>query len=614
MPEIDDRLNPYDPGEYRNRFRFLFWVVVVAVSLIVVRLWYLQVVQGQELRVRSENNRVRLREIKALRGIILDSRGVVLVDNRPSFDVIIYPEDAKNVRNVIETLERLYEKHGLELSEDYTALLETKRPLMTYRLDRNISREKLALVETHALELPGVAIDVMPVREYFFGESMAHVIGYTGEVSRADLEREGGGGNLKSGDVVGKYGIERYLDPKIRGKNGGEQIEVNVVGKKIRMLGRVEPTVGYRVVLTLDSVLQRAAWDALEEKAGSVIAINPRDGSILAMVSKPSFDPNLFNRGIPPESWEKLIRSPLHPMENKAISGQYPPGSTYKLIVAAAGLEEGIITPETAFNCPGTFEMGTRTFRCWKKGGHGRVSLHRALVESCDVYFYNVGRLLGVDTIAEYARQFGLGTKTGVTLLGEKSGLIPTSDWKLARFGVPWQPGETISISIGQGFNTVTPLQLLNAYCAAANRGVIYTPRIIQRVETEDGQIVQEFPPEPMRTVDVSRENFEHIVQALWGVCNEPGGTGHALRRKEADVCGKTGTAQVIGLPEGTDARQIVFPYEYRDHALFVCFAPKDNPEIAVVVVVEHGGHGATAAAPVARKVIDAYFANRRSS
>lgn len=613
MPEIDDRLNPYDPREYRNRFRVLFWLVLIAVSLIVVRLWYLQVIQGQELRVRSENNRVRLREIKALRGIILDSRGVVLVDNRPSFDVIIYPEDAKNVRGVIETLEGLYGKQQLDLSEDYSQLLEAKRPLMTYRLDRNISREKLALVETHALELPGVIIDVMPVREYFFGESMAHVIGYTGEVSRSDLEREGSD-VLKSGDIVGKYGIERYLDPKIRGKNGGEQIEVNVVGKKIRTLGRVEPTIGYRVVLTLDSVLQRTAWNALEGKAGSVIAINPRDGSILAMVSKPGFDPNLFNRGITPENWEKLTRSPLHPMENKAISGQYPPGSTYKLIVAAAGLEEGIITPETSFNCPGTFEMGTRTFRCWKKGGHGRVSLHRALVESCDVYFYNVGRLLGVDRIAEYAHKFGLGTKTGVTLLGEKAGLVPTSDWKLARFGVPWQPGETISIAIGQGFNTLTPLQLLNAYCATANRGVVYTPRIIQRIETEDGQIVQEFPPEPKATVDVSRENFELIVQALWGVCNEPGGTGHALRRKEADVCGKTGTAQVIGLPEGTDARQVVFPYEYRDHALFVCFAPKDNPEIAVVVVVEHGGHGATAAAPVARKVIDAYFANRTSS
>jgi len=527
--------------------------------------------------------------------------------------VIIYPEDAKNVRGVIETLEGLYGKQQLDLSEDYSQLLEAKRPLMTYRLDRNISREKLALVETHALELPGVIIDVMPVREYFFGESMAHVIGYTGEVSRSDLEREGSD-VLKSGDIVGKYGIERYLDPKIRGKNGGEQIEVNVVGKKIRTLGRVEPTIGYRVVLTLDSVLQRTAWNALEGKAGSVIAINPRDGSILAMVSKPGFDPNLFNRGITPENWEKLTRSPLHPMENKAISGQYPPGSTYKLIVAAAGLEEGIITPETSFNCPGTFEMGTRTFRCWKKGGHGRVSLHRALVESCDVYFYNVGRLLGVDRIAEYAHKFGLGTKTGVTLLGEKAGLVPTSDWKLARFGVPWQPGETISIAIGQGFNTLTPLQLLNAYCATANRGVVYTPRVIQRIETEDGQIVQEFPPEPKAAVDVSRENFELIVQALWGVCNEPGGTGHALRRKEADVCGKTGTAQVIGLPEGTDARQVVFPYEYRDHALFVCFAPKDNPEIAVVVVVEHGGHGATAAAPVARKVIDAYFANRTSS
>jgi penicillin-binding protein 2 len=613
MPEIDGRLNPYDPGEYRNRFRVLFWIILVAVSLIVVRLWYLQVIQGQDLRVRSENNRVRLREIKALRGIILDSRGVVLVDNRPSFDVIIYPEDAKSVRNVIETLEGLYEKHRLNLSEDYTTLLETKRPLMTYRLDRNISREKLALVETHALELPGVSIDVMPVREYFFGESMAHVIGYTGEVSRADLEREESG-SYKSGDVVGKYGVERYLDPKVRGKNGGEQIEVNVVGKKIRMLGRVEPSVGYRVVLTLDSVLQRIAWDALAGKAGSVIAINPRDGSILTMVSKPSYDPNLFNRGISPENWEKLTKSPLHPMENKAISGQYPPGSTYKLIVAAAALEEGVITPQTAFNCNGTFDMGSRTFRCWRKGGHGRVSLHRAIVESCDVYFYNVGRLLGVDTIAEYANKFGLGAKTGVTLLGEKAGLIPTKDWKLTRFGVPWQPGETISIAIGQGFNTLTPLQLLNAYCAVANRGVIYTPRIIQRIETEDGQIVQEFPPEPKTTVDVSLENLELLSQALWGVCNEPGGTGHALRRKEADVCGKTGTAQVIGLPEGTDARQIFFPYEYRDHALFVCFAPKDNPEIAVVVVVEHGGHGATAAAPVARKVIDGYFANRNPS
>ncbi len=613
MPTIDDRLNPYDPGEYRNRFRVLFWIILVAVSLIVVRLWYLQVIQGQDLRVRSENNRVRLREIKALRGIILDSRGVVLVDNRPSFDVIIYPEDAKNVRNVIETLEGLYEKHRLNLSEDYTTLLETKRPLMTYRLDRNISREKLALVETHALELPGVSIDIMPVREYFFGEAMAHVIGYTGEVSRTDLEREGSG-SYKSGDVVGKYGIERYLDQNIRGKNGGEQIEVNVVGKKIRMLGRVEPSVGYRVVLTLDSVLQRIAWDALEGKAGSVIAINPRDGSILTMVSKPSYDPNLFNRGITTENWEKLTKSSLHPMENKAISGQYPPGSTYKLIVAAAGLEEGVITPQTAFNCNGTFDMGSRTFRCWRKGGHGRVSLHRAIVESCDVYFYNVGRLLGVDTIAEYANKFGLGAKTGVTLLGEKAGLIPTKDWKLTRFGVPWQPGETISIAIGQGFNTLTPLQLLNAYCAAANRGVIYTPRIIQRIETEDGQIVQEFPPEPKTTVDVSRENLELLTEALWGVCNEPGGTGHALRRKEADVCGKTGTAQVIGLPEGTDARQIFYPYEYRDHALFVCFAPKDNPEIAVVVVVEHGGHGATAAAPVARKVIDAYFANRNPS
>jgi penicillin-binding protein 2 len=492
---------------------------------------------------------------------------------------------------------------------DYETILENRRPFTPLRVDRNVSREKLALIETHSLELPGVGIDVMPVREYYYGESMAHIIGYIGEVSRDDLERDKSS-SYKSGDLIGKFGLEKALDRFIRGKAGGEQVEVNVIGKKVKTLGRVEPVQGYRVVLSLDSQVQKAAWTAMDGKAGAVVALDPRDGSVIALVSRPGFDPNLFNRGITSELWEKLSSNPLHPMENRAIAGQYPPGSTYKLIVAAAALEEGVITPETSFNCPGHFDLGNHTFRCWRKQGHGRISLHRAIVESCDVYFYNVGKLLGVDRLAQYAQAFGLGARTGVALTGERRGLIPTREWKLTRFGVAWQPGETISLAIGQGYNTVTPIQLANAYAAAANNGEYFTPRIVQRIETDDGEIIEEFRPEKKAVLPVSQENIQLLKKALWGVVNEQGGTGGQARIAGRDVAGKTGTAQVIGMPAGDDGS--AYPYEYRDHALFVSFAPRDNPEIAVAVIVEHGGHGASAAAPVAKKVLEAYFEGKK--
>jgi len=609
MPEKRDRLVRHDPGEFRDRFTLFFWVILAAVCLLVLRLWYLQIIRGEDLLKRSENNRIRIREVKAMRGIIVDARGVVLVENRPSFDVVIFPEDVKDLRGLVEKLEALYAKAGLTFPMDYETIRENRRPFTPLRVDRNVSREKLALIETHSLELPGVGIDVMPVREYYYGESMAHVIGYIGEVSRDELERDRSAG-YKSGDFIGKFGLEKALDPFIRGKAGGEQVEVNVVGRKVKTLGRVEPAQGYRVLLTIDSQLQKAAWAAMEGRAGAVVALDPRDGSVLALVSRPGFDPNLFNRGVSADVWEKISSNPLHPMENRAIAGQYPPGSTYKLIVAAAALEEGIITPETTFNCPGHFDMGTRTFRCWKRHGHGRVNLHRAIVESCDVYFYNVGRLLGVDRLAEYARAFGLGSRTGVAMAGERRGLIPTKDWKLARFGIPWQPGETISISIGQGYNTATPIQLANAYAAVAGNGEFFTPRIVKRIETDDGEIIEEFRPEKKAVLPVSREHIQLLRKALWGVVNEPGGTGGQSRVAGRDVCGKTGTAQVIGMGEGDDGSS--YPYEYRDHALFMSFAPRDNPEIVVAVVAEHSGHGGSVAAPVARKVLEAYFAGRK--
>jgi len=329
----------------------------------------------------------------------------------------------------------------------------------------------------------------------------------------------------------------------------------------------------------------------------------------MAMVNKPSFDPNLFNRGISGDRWKKLTTDPLCPLQNRAVSGQYPPGSTYKLVVAAAALEEGLITENTEIFCDGTYRMGDRTFRCWKKGGHGTVNLHRAIVESCDVYFYHLGEMLGVDKLAEYAGKFGFGYKTGISLPGEKKGLVPTRAWKLKRYGEPWQKGETTSLSIGQGFCLVTPLQLLRAYCSIANGGILYKPQLIKRIETTDGQTVRDFPPEKEWVIPVSRKNIDILKYALWGAVNEPYGTGGELKRPEKDVCGKTGTAQVIRMRE--DASDDVvgdIQYKFRDHALFVCFAPYKDPTIAILVIVEHGGHGGSVSAPIARRIVDGYF------
>jgi len=606
------RLNEHEPGEFRSRFKIIFAVVSVMLCLLVLRMWHLQVIRGDELRQRSENNSVRLRKIKPLRGLVLDTGGHVLVDNQPSFDVIFVPNRTKKIHDVAYELKNLYEARSIPFSLDIPDPGK-KRWFSPVKLEKNISMKKLAVVETYATDLPGVAVEVVPTRLYLHGAAMAHIIGYTGEISREELKKDVAG-EANVGDIVGKDGLEKFLDQFIKGKCGAEQVEVNVLGKEIKVIGKIDPVPGYNVVLTVDVHLQKIAWDAMKDKAGAVVVMDPRDGSILALVSSPSFNPNLFNGGISPEDWEKLSSDPSHPMENRAIAGQYPPGSTYKLIVAAAALEEGLITPETAFTCHGSFDLGNRTYRCWNKHGHGRISLHRAIVESCDVYFYNLGKLLGVDKIAYYANQFGLGKRTGIDLSREKPGFVPTKTWKQTRFKEPWQMGETISISIGQGFNLATPLQLVNAYATLANGGTLYRPRLVKRIESMDGQIIKTFEPEQVGTLSLSRKNIEILQHALWGVVNEPGGTGHALNRKEADVCGKTGTSQVIGLPDDESARRrIKISAKYRDHALFTCYAPYKNPEIAIAVIVEHSGSGGAVAAPIARKIIDAYFEYKRS-
>jgi penicillin-binding protein 2 len=608
--EIKRQLSEHDPTQFKQRFKIAIIIILIGLSILILRMWYLQVIKGDELRQRSENNSIRLHKINASRGLIIDRNGIVMVDNQPSFDLMFLPHRANDADFVLRQLEKLYAYRSLTISS--TASFSRERnPFLPVRVEKNISREKLAVVETNALDLPGMVVEVVPTRTYLEGETIAHLVGYTGEISREELEREIFR-DYAAGDIIGKFGIEKYLDVYLRGKDGAEQVEVNAIGKEVRVVGRIEPNPGYDVVLTIDSHLQQVTAKALEGKMGSVVVMDPRDGSVLALVSAPAFDPNLFNGGISYGDWGKLLTDPLHPMEDRALTGQYPPGSTYKMIVAAAALQEGLIRPGKKFFCGGSIELGNRTYRCWQEHGHGMVDLHRAIVESCDVYFYNLGKLVGVDKLAYYAKSFGLGMPTGIDLPREKAGLIPTKQWKLKKFSEPWQVGETMSIAIGQGFNLVTPIQLVNAYCTLANGGTLYRPRIIDRIESPDGRMIKKIAPQPRWRIPLSSANVDIVKYGLWGVVNEKGGTGYALKRKEADVCGKTGTAQVIGLPEDAKLRKAKYVSgRFRDHALFVCFAPYREPEIAIAVIVEHAGHGGAVAAPIARKIIDTYFGQK---
>ena len=612
MKKHNNLLNGQEPAEFRQKIKIVIALLLAAISILLIRLGYLQIIRGAEFKLKSENNSVRFRKIKPLRGLIMDRNGVVIVDNRPSFDVLYIPSKVKGNELSVEKLKDIYKSKSLDFSFDQD-IPETANPYSPIKLEKNVNMEKVALIETNALNLPGIYIDVSPIRLYLDGEMLAPVIGYTGEISKEDLEKNSD--EYAYGDVLGKHGLEKFFDSYVRGRRGAELVEVNVYGKEIKNLGRIDPVSGYNIVLTIDADLQKAAWQAFEGKPGAAVVMDTRDGSVLAMVSSPSFDPNLFNNGISYDQWDKLQNNPFAPLSNKAISGQYPPGSTYKLIVAAAALEEGIITSDTKVLCNGSFTLGSRTYRCWKKGGHGWVDLHKAIVESCDVYFYTVGKMLGVDKIAQYAKRFGLGEVSGIDLPNEKNGLVPTKDWKLKRKKVAWQPGETISTSIGQGFNLTTPLQLANAFSAFANGGTLWRPHLVKYIESTDGKIYREFLPEKKGELKLSPKTVEILNSALWGVVNEPGGTGHAARMLNVDVCGKTGTSQVLGLPEDEKARRMkIIGAFYKDHALFACYAPLKNPEIAVAVILENAGSGGAVAAPVARKILTAYFEGKKKN
>src|SRR5262245_3331359 len=594
------------PAELQTRMAVAAVVIVIAFGLVAARLWYLQVDRGSDMRSLSENNRIRLVRVPAARGVVYDRHGEILIDNRPSFDVVFVPEDARDHRRQVMRSLASY------LGEDEPALHQAVRapskrpPYEGIVLRRDVDWGGVVALETHQLDLPGVTLQVGPKRYYPYGPLAAHLLGYVGEVSETDLAA--GTTGYRPGDLLGKAGLEKNWDEELRGNPGGEQVEVDALGRRMRVLEEVADLPGATLTLTLDRDLQDAADRALGESDGAIVALDPRSGEILAMVSHPAYDPNVFARGIRRDEWRTLVQDRKHPLANRAVQGQFPPGSTFKVAVATGALEQGVVTPFTGMTCTGGIPFGNHFFRCWKKGGHGGVNLHRAIVESCDVFFYQVGRRLGVDGIAEYARRLGLGLPTGVRLEHEKAGTIPDTQWKRKRFNQPWFEGETLSVAIGQGYVTATPLQMANLAATVANGGTRYRPFYVKRVEAPDGSLLQEIEPEVLGEAHLKKSTLAQIHSAMRDVVMTDSGTGKKARVLGVTIAGKTGTSQVVKMGEDR-ARANRGAQAMRDHAWFIAFAPTEAPEIAIAAIVEHaGGGGGAIAAPVVQQILTHYF------
>jgi len=584
--------------------------VMVAFAILIARLFYLQIIERNEFSRLAENNCIRLQSINPPRGMIFDRNGRLLVENRPSFDLNIILKDAKPVR---QTVERLSSYVRVEPDALFTRI-GRKNGFSLYKpilLKQDIGRDVLAAIEVNRFDLPGVEVNVKPLRHYIRRGSSTHIIGYLSEINPDEL-KNGAYPDARPGDYVGKFGAEKSFDRYLRGKRGGRQVEVNATGQVVRVLKTVDAQPGHNIYLTIDQRLQEITEALLSGIAGSAVAMEPSTGEILAMVSSPSFDQNAFVSGLSRSQWSALISNPFRPMENKAIQGLYPPASTYKIITAIAGLEEGVIDDTTTFFCPGFLRYGDRVFRCWKKGGHGTVDIYRALEESCDVFFYQVGQRLGVDRLAWHAKASGLGAVTGINLDHEEEGLIPTAAWKKRRTGIPWQRGETLSVAIGQGYDLVTPLQMAVLMAAVANDGVSYKPLIVKRVETADGKVVYENKRQVERKLPAGKETLDIVKRALWRVVNGKRGTARVAKLKGIEIIGKTGTAQVVGRRKNEISRNIERASHHRAHAWFVAYAPADGAQIAVSVMVEHGEHGSSAASPIAREIIKTYLARNK--
>lgn len=573
-----------------RRITIAVYIIIFAFIVFLFRLWGLQIIRGAEYKKIDEQNRIRVLDIPAPRGIIYDRHGNALVKNVPSFDITIVKEDMSRDPDTLSAMGNLI---GLSVEDIKKRVRRSSgSPFEPVVLKEDISFAEVAKIEAGKMDFPGLQINVVVGREYIYGHAASHLLGYLGDLSVAQLRSPEYRG-ISRKTPIGQFGIEKVYDETLRGISGKKVIEVDAVGSIIKVVRIQRPIKGDDIRLTVDIEMQKEAEEGLKGKAGAVVALHPDTGEVLALASAPSFNPNLFMRGINQKAWRKLVNDPDKPLLNRAIQSQYPPGSTFKIITAIAALEEGVINGKTKSYCKGSIFFG-RTFRCWKEAGHGFVDLHKALVESCDVYFYEVAKKLDIDKLAQYAMGFGLGRPSGIELEGEASGIVPTSGWKRETKKEMWYRGETLNTVIGQGYLSATPLQMARLTAAVVNGGRLYAPYLLKG---KGGG-------EPESIVTIKPEYMSLVKKALISVVIDKHGTGRKAASDIISIGGKTGTTQVVGgVSKGEKT-----PYKFRDHAWFVAFAPEDNPRIAVAVFVEHGGHGSTVAAPIAKKVIEAYF------
>ncbi|MDR9500537.1 MAG: penicillin-binding protein 2 [Desulfurivibrionaceae bacterium] len=615
MRRLFDQIHTLDEEELlilKKRVEITIIVMVTFIAILVVRLWYLQIHEGEKYADMALNNRVRQLQIVAPRGNILDRHNRIIISNRPLFNILWTRDDAKDPDLVLKKMAGI-------LQEDISDVLARIRKVGSHpkfvpiRLKEDVTWETVTFVENHRLELPGIRIEAVPSRKYNYNNLASHLLGYLAEINIKELQNKSSSVYM-GGDQIGKMGLEKIFDTQLRGEKGQRLFEVDVHGLEQQQLKLTEPLPGHDLQLTIDLDLQQIAEKEMEGKAGAVIAMDVKTGGLLVLASAPSLNLEEFIGGISQKSWDKIVHDPLKPLLDKTMQGQYPPGSTYKMVTALAGLMEGVITPETTYDCNGSFTLHGHRYGCWKRWGHGKdINLEQALAESCDVYFYHIGQEVGVDKLAIYAKSLGLGEKSGIILENEKAGLVPTKEWKKRKKNERWQQGETVSVSIGQGFNLATPLQITRMTAAIANGGTLYTPQVVLAIKDQDGATLQEFPPQQSGQAFSTARELKLINKGLVAAVNGEHATGGSAKMETIMVAGKTGTAQVVRLEHYSEAEEEDVPNRFRDHAWFTCYAPAENPEIAVTVLNEHGGHGGSAAAPIAKAVLEAYF-NKKNS
>jgi len=597
---------------FRLRLVVSIGFVIVLLAILLARLFYLQVLGHGHYQTLAESNRIAVVPIVPNRGLILDRNGVVLARNYSGYTIEINQSKTSDIEATIEELSTIIEVTNKDRKRFKKQLAES-RNFETLVIRNRLSDEEVARFAAQQYRFPGVEIKARLFRDYPFGDKMSHLVGYIGRINQTDVQQLGDSdlaANYRGSDYIGKTGLEQSYESDLHGYTGVEQVEVDAGGRAVRMLSSTAPVSGNTLVLSIDAQLQEISEQSFGEYRGAMVAIDPNNGEVLAFVSKPGYDPNPFIDGIDPQSWDRLNNSPDVPLNNRALRGQYPPGSTIKPFMALAGLNFKTRTVEETINDPGVFYLpgSSRQYRDWRASGHGSVNMFKAIVVSCDTYFYGLATELGIDNIFTYLSRFGFGKNTGIDLDGEASGLLPSQAWKMKRYQQVWYPGDTVSVGIGQGYSLVTPMQLAFATATLANDGVAYQPHLVKEVRSSHPGESRFIASKPLYNLNIDPKHLDLVKRAMVGVTQSGGTAVYASLGAPYRIAGKTGTAQVIAMKQGEkyDAEKI--DERHRDHAWFIAFAPAEKPMIALALLVENGGHGGGTAAPIARKVMDYYL------